>query len=209
MYRLLMLLPFIAALPACDRFSDVLLEAEPAAVATSIAFPDSISGESVYLLDGAWTDQSGAPASLRTFLGRPVVLTFVYTHCGAVCPMLVHEMKQIAQGLDPDVRPEVAYVLITLDPDRDTTEQLQKFAKAHGLAQPAWTLLRGSREEIRALAASVSVGYRPESGGQIAHASILTILDTRGEVVGQVPGSGRTDAAIQMLDSLLTTPTVR
>ncbi len=207
MNLLLPLLASLALLPACNAFHPAPAEAEAVpAPAAAVTLADGLSEESVYLLDAAWTDQANAPARLQSFLGRPVVMTFVYTHCSATCPMLVHEMKTIAKALDDAQRARVAFVLVTLDPDRDTPEQLQKFAKAHGLSQPQWTLLRGSREDIRALAASVSVGYRNESDGQIAHANLFTILNQKGEVAGQLPGSGRTDAAVELLESLLAAP---
>ena len=207
MKRFLPMLFGLVLLPACNRFSPAILEENVTGnVEEAVLISDALSGESVYLLDAPWTDQAGVPASLQAFLGRPVVLTFVYTRCGATCPMLVHNMKQIAKGLDPEARAQTAFVLVSLDPERDTPEQLQKFAKAHGLSQPEWTFLRGSREDIRALVASVSVGYRNQSDGQIAHANLLTILNQKGEVAGQVPGSGATQVAVRMLDSLVAAP---
>ncbi len=204
----LTLLLSVLLLAACDRSAPVLIE-RAAPVVPAVVLSDGLSDQSVYLLDAPWTDQSGEAASLQAFLGRPVVLTFVYTHCAATCPLLVHEMKTIAQRLDASVPSDVAYVLVTLDPERDTPEQLQKFAKAHGLSPAQWTLLRGSPESIRALAASISVGYRDQSDGQIAHANLLTILNKQGEVAAQVPGSGATDVAVQVLDSLQATPLSR
>lgn len=200
LYTLLALL----LLPACERASTAVFEqADGPEVVPAVILAEDLSPESLYQLDAAWTDQTGAAAQLQQLRGRPVVMTFVYTYCGATCPLLVHNMKLIGQALSPEAQAQTAFVLVSLDPERDTPEQLQKFARAHGLDRSAWTLLRGDLEDVRALAASVSVGFRNQSDGQIAHANLLTILNAEGEVVQQVPGSGATAEAAAVLDSLV------
>ena len=38
------------------------------------------------------TDQFGQPVSLSQFRGHPVIVTFLYTHCPDVCPLIADKL---------------------------------------------------------------------------------------------------------------------
>lgn len=72
---------------------------------------------------------SGESVSLRDDVDRPAFLTFVFTHCSSVCPVLVSTLRQIQiHGVQNDYADEVAFYPITFDPERDTAERLRAFA---------------------------------------------------------------------------------
>jgi protein SCO1/2 len=110
-----------------------------------------------------------------------------YTSCGYACPMLVQDMKKIASRL-PEGTP-ARYVLVSMDPERDTPEKLRAFRDAHGLGDD-WTLLTGTAEDVRTLAALLGIRYRPEESGAIAHSNVVTVLDRDGVVAVQQEGLG-------------------
>jgi protein SCO1 len=143
---------------------------------------------SVYWLDDAWTTQRNASVRLADFEGKPVVMAMVFTHCGYACPMIVRDMKRIGARLPADQNEDVQYVLVSLDPDRDTPEQMQRFASAHRLDPDQWTMLRGTKSQVRMLAAALGIRYRQESDGQFAHSNLVTILDASGEIALQQRG---------------------
>lgn len=166
---------------------------EPDAIAvspTEEAEPDyeDPTAESLFWLDGTWTDQKGNQVRLSDFEGRPVVMSMIFTNCGYACPMIVRDMKRIGAQLPEHQVQDVQYLLVTLDPDRDTPEMMQKFATAHRLDDGQWTLLRGSKSQVRMLAAALGIRYRQESDGQFAHSNLVTILDTAGEIAHQQRG---------------------
>src|SRR6266705_3576955 len=49
-------------------------------------------------------DQLGKPISLSQFKGKPVVLTFLYTHCPDVCPLTADKLHVAMQNLDNDAQ---------------------------------------------------------------------------------------------------------
>jgi protein SCO1/2 len=162
------------------------------------------SDESLYLFDALWTDQEGRRVRLVSLGGRPIVLAMVFTHCAYACPLTVHDMKRIGAGLSEDLRDEVRYVLVSLDPERDTPPALRRFAGAYGLDDGRWTLLRGTSDDVRMLAALLGVRYRKQSDGQFAHTNLITILNRRGEVVHRQKGLGAgSDAPVGVLETLL------
>lgn len=146
------------------------------------------SDASLYQLAATWTNQDGDRIALDALHGQPVVLSMVFTNCTYACPMIVRDMKRIGAALPEEQRNEVQYVLVSLDPERDTPAALQRFATAHGLDSAAWTLLRGSARDVRLLAALLGIRYKQEADGQFSHTNLITILNPEGEIVFQQEG---------------------
>ena len=155
---------------------------EPAPPAFDFDAP--LSDASIYQHDAVWETDAETTATLADLRGQPVALAMVYADCGTACPMIVHDMKQIgkAAGEVP-----LRYVLVTLDPERDTPEHLRNFRGMHQLGDD-WTMLRGSDDAIQTLAALLGVRYRPDVDGSIAHSNLITLLDAGGEIVAQQEG---------------------
>src|SRR2546426_5009810 len=76
------------------------------------------------------TDQFGKPISLSQFKGKPVVLTFLYTHCPDVCPLTAEKLHTVMQSLSSDAS-RVAVLAVSIDPKGDTTESVLNFSKVH------------------------------------------------------------------------------
>lgn len=167
--------------------------------------PDPVTDTSLYQMTGTWTDQSGADVRLANFAGRPVVISMVFTRCAYACPLLVADMKRIGAELGGEHNENVRYVLVSLDPDRDEPESLRHFARAHGLDAGQWTLLTGTHQHVRMLAALLGVRYRSQEDGQIAHTSLITVLNAAGEVVHRQKGLGADETAtVAALRSVIT-----
>ena len=75
--------------------------------------------------DFALTSQDGAEVTLGDFRGKVVAVAFIYTSCPDVCPMLTDKMARVQDELGPDFGTEIAFVSITVDPERDTPEVLK------------------------------------------------------------------------------------
>jgi protein SCO1/2 len=177
MTRLVLLLP-VLALAACQS-------AAPPAPGGDAPLSDA----SVYHVDVEWGTDAGETVTLADLRGTPVALAMVYADCGTACPRIVHDMKQIGEAAGVPLR----YVLVTLDPERDTPETLRAFRAMHGMGDD-WTMLRGTDDDVRTLAAVLGVRYRADPNGTIAHSNLITLLDAGGDVVARQEGLG-TDPA--------------
>ncbi len=177
MPRLVLLALAAATLAACQS------AAPPA------ASDGPLSDASVYQVDATWETDAGQAVTLADLRGTPVALALVYADCGTACPMIVHDMKQMGAAAGVPLR----YVLVTLDPARDTPEHLRAFRAMHGLGDD-WTLLRGAPDDVQTLAAVLGVRYRADPDGTIAHSNLITLLDAGGDVVARQEGLG-TDPA--------------
>lgn len=154
---------------------------------------------SLYGVPSAWQTDTGEPAALADLRGRPVLVAMVYAQCGTACPFLVRDMTRIGEAAGVD---GLRYVLVSLDPERDSPEQLRAFRDAHHLGDE-WTLLRGEADDVQTLAALLSVRYRMDADGTIAHTNRITLLDADGVIVTRQDGLGTDpDPAADALRSL-------
>jgi protein SCO1/2 len=158
---------------------------------------DAVTGEapladrSVYQLDGVWTDAHGQPFRLLQLRGKPVLALLFYGTCQSACPILVRDLQRVDALLPPADRQAVQYLLVSFDPAVDTPERLSAYAKEHGLEDGRWTLLNGTPEQVRALAAVLGVRYRATGDGQFSHTQRISLLDREGVQVERFDGLDR------------------
>jgi protein SCO1/2 len=167
------------------------------------AAPARADGYSLYDLPSAWRDQRGDVVRLPALAGKVRVVAMVYTSCQATCPLIVADLKRVERMLPPDRRDDVGFVLVSLDPERDTPGRLAEWAERTGLDPARWTLLSGDDEAVRELAATLDVRYQPQPDGELAHTNGLTVLDRAGGVAHRQLGLGDTDPTTRAVRSLL------
>ncbi len=184
MRPLLLALASVLALSACARRDT----ASPAAVTTSVEPAEE--RVSLYDLPSSWRDQRGATVHLDTLAGRVRVLAMVYTSCHATCPLIVADLKRIEASLPAARRDAVGFVLVSLDPERDTPGRLAEWAAATRLDPARWTLLNGDGDAVRELAAAIGVRYQAQGPDALAHSNVITVLDADGAIVHQQLGLG-------------------
>ncbi len=63
------------------------------------------------------TDQAGQPISLAQFKGKPVVLTFFYTHCPDACPLTAEKLHQTMVDLGSNAQ-KVGVIAVSVENSR-------------------------------------------------------------------------------------------
>lgn len=136
-------------------------------------------------------DQHGRVVSLSDLRGKAVALTFIYTHCPDVCPLIADNMGHVYRQLG-NVANGVALVAISVDPKGDTPEAIQQFLKNHRV-EGALTYLHGSFAQLRPVWAHYYVGSEAkevkeaaaafkQTPEQVGHTAIVYVLDPRGQI---------------------------
>ena len=92
-------------------------------------------------------DQHGDPFRLSEQRGKVVLLAFGYTHCPDVCPATLAQFKQIKEGLG-DQAGRAQFVLVTVDPERDTPEQMKAYLEKF---DPQFIGLTGARADLESI----------------------------------------------------------
>ncbi len=151
---------------------------------------DALPGDSVYLLDDAFSDQAGKPFKLADRRGRPQLVAMFYTSCRYICPLIVDSAKGVEHALSPAERARLGVLLVSLDPARDDTAALASVARKRKLDPARWTLARTDAGAVRRVAALLGVRYRALADGEFNHTSALVLLDAEGRVLARTERLG-------------------
>lgn len=106
-----------------------------------------------------------------------------YATCEGVCRVTQRDMKDIEASLSLQARQRVGFVLVTLDPARDTVAALRSYRRASDLSQNRWMLLRGDADSTSRLASLLGVAAGQDRLGRFIHSSELVILDKTGRIL--------------------------
>ena len=136
------------------------------------AFAGSVMPEGVRAPAFSLENQDGEPISMRDFRGRPVAVTFLYTHCEESCPPQAQQIKGALDQLGHDI-PALA---IAVDPERDTPESAQQFLTEQRMTGRMDFVL-GSREELKPLWEGYAI--QPQTA-KVEHQARITLIDARG-----------------------------
>jgi len=117
-------------------------------------------------------DQDGREVSDRSLLGRPAVITFLYTHCHDTCPITAQQVK----GALDDLHSPVSAVAFSVDPANDTERSAQSFLAKVGMTGRMRFLL-GTRSDLLPLWRAFAI--RPQLP-HAEHQARLVLVDARG-----------------------------
>jgi protein SCO1/2 len=120
----------------------------------------------------------GRPFSISSMRGRAVFVTFVYTHCPDVCPLIVSELAAAQRALGAQAG-RARFVAVTIDPRRDTPAAVRAFLAARGAIGRVQFLL-GSHAALARVWKAWHVTILPGGDATLAHSSVVYGLDARG-----------------------------
>ena len=147
-------------------------------------FEGAVMPRGVRAPDFSLRDQDGDPVSMRGLRGRPVVVTFLYTHCEDTCPLQAQTVRGALDLLGHDV-PALA---VAVDPPNDTQASARAFlSKQRVIGRMRFVL--GSRELLKPLWDGFHI--RPQEVTE-EHQSRFTLVDARGYQRVGYPGFAAT-----------------
>ena len=89
-------------------------------------------------------DQQGKTFTSQTYLkGKFYVVSFFFSRCGTICPVITRNQKQIQEAFKG--QPDVHLVSISIDPKYDTPNVLEKYAADLGANPTQWAFLTGEK----------------------------------------------------------------
>lgn len=154
---------------------------------------DELPPDSLYHLEVPLEAASGELLELDAFRGRPVLVSLFYARCPHTCPMLISALERVDAALDDDERAALRVLLVSLTPERDTPDVLREVIAKRGIDEARWSLTRPRPEDLRALAAALSIRYRALPDGSVNHTGALVLLDREGRVAARTTSLLATD----------------
>ncbi len=133
----------------------------------------------------ALTNQFGEPVTLADLRGKVVVLTFLYSTCPDFCPLITSKMAQVRDEFD-DRSSELAFVAISVDPERDGVFAIRRYLQERGLERKL-TYLTGDAAALRPVWREYAIGVtkgKPVGGNnavyEVGHSDALYLIDKAG-----------------------------
>jgi protein SCO1/2 len=107
-----------------------------------------------------------------------VILTFLYTYCPDVCPVIAGNLNAALRSA-PARRAGLRVLVVSVDPKRDTPTAVRRYARRHRLL-PAFHWLLGSRAQLQRVWRSYKVAVLPGPKGTITHSTFQLLIDPQG-----------------------------
>jgi protein SCO1/2 len=137
--------------------------------------------------------RSGAGFDTASLAGKPYMVTFLYTHCPDVCPLIGAELQQMLSQLGPAAK-RTAVVALSVDPTGDTPAAVKDWLRVH--REPAnFRYLIGDEGELRPYWNAWHVGPQIPGDPDSSHSAAIYLVGADGNLKGlisagqQIPSS--------------------
>lgn len=130
-------------------------------------------------------DHSGQAFNAVNLIGKWTLLFFGFTHCPDICPTTMAAAAKMYEGLEPEDKEQLQVVLISLDPERDTTEKLSQYVPYFN---PDFIGATGNQYVLLKLATELNVAFNKVQleGGDytIDHGANMVLINPYGHYHG-------------------------
>ncbi|MGE3533662.1 MAG: SCO family protein [Parachlamydiales bacterium] len=123
-------------------------------------------------------NQENKIVSLEQFKGKPVLITFAFAHCQSMCPMVIEKSKQALKDF-----PKLPFLIVTLDPWRDTPSSLPTLKTNWKLDDHAHVLSAHKVETVINTVKAFKVPFeRNTKSGEVTHPGLIFLIDSDGRI---------------------------
>jgi protein SCO1/2 len=151
------------------------------------------------------TDHTGRRVTAETYKGKVLVVFFGFTHCPDICPSGLQVVSAALDKLGPKAE-DVVPLFVTLDPERDTPQQLALYLKSF---HPRLVGLTGTAEETAAAARAYRVYFRKVADEKeptqytLDHTSIVYVMGRDGRYVSHATHATPVDRLAEQIAKAL------
>ena len=179
---------------------------------SAFIFPQPIN-----VTDVPFLNEEGQTVGKSENVGKWSFLFFGYTFCPDVCPTTLAVMQQMWIKLSPAMQSQTQVVLVSVDVDRDTPEQLKTYMDYFDSNFTAFT---GKPASLRSFAAQLNAVYakveRKNAQGEVDqelgylmdHSANITILDPNGNYFGFIRPPFTPKKMLKIVTAIQTRPGV-
>lgn len=165
-------------------------------------------GNSIFQLSGDWLTSEGKKVKLDDLSGKVTALSMVYTNCQYACPMIIEEFNKLKTKLNSGKHSkklsQVRFVLLSMDPERDTPSVIKAYMKKRNLDPELWSFYTAPNNKIvQELAVVLGLSIK-KIGQDYSHSNTITILDQKGVVSFVKQSLGKqVDETVDSIEKLL------
>ncbi len=121
----------------------------------------------------------------QALTGKWNLIFFGFTYCPDICPTTLAQLKLFYQELEPEVQLDTQVWLASVDPARDTPEQLRSYLE---FFHPAFRGITGDFLEIHRFATALNIPFAKVPGGgndyMVDHSANIALVNPQGHSLG-------------------------
>ncbi len=141
------------------------------------------------------------PVSLSDYAGQYIFLYFGYTFCPDICPATLSNLAAVRKALGDDAH-KVQVIMVSVDPQRDTPEVLEKYVTHF---DPTFIGMTGTKEEIDAAGEPLGIFYEIHEGSTatgylVDHTARSFLIDPEGNARVAYPHDAPRDGILADLE---------
>lgn len=91
----------------------------------------------------------GEPVNIDSYRGKAVLVTFLYTNCPDVCPLITSQLRVAQNLMSPATRSKLQIIAVSVDPKGDTPKAVAAFLARHGMTGRMQYLIGSAGELAR------------------------------------------------------------
>lgn len=125
----------------------------------------------------------GERVNIAQYRGKAVLVTFLYTHCPDVCPIIASNLGVALNMLGPAKASKVQVIAVSVDPRGDTPTAVASFLQRHGVVGRMQYLI-GSPKELVAVWKAWGVGAEADAQQPqlVNHSGLVYGISAKGKV---------------------------
>ena len=138
---------------------------------------------------GEVSDLTTKPFAFKAATNEVLVVYFGYTNCPDLCPTTLYAVKSAKKKIGDDLAARVDLAMVTVDPERDTSEKLPKYLASfsdrfHAIVPATDSELRKAEDAFQVTS---SVTKKSDGTVEVAHSATAYVVDDTGRVVVEWP----------------------
>ena len=134
-------------------------------------------------------DHNNQPFTKENLKGKWTLAYFGYTFCPDICPTTLAQVNQMTKLLkkdNSDLASRMGYIMVTVDPRRDTPEKLKGYVPHFN---PDFVGITGGMKNIHNLTVQMNIPYTPVLDPEdeyylVDHGANLVIINPQGDYQG-------------------------
>jgi len=155
-------------------------------------------------------NHQGKPFTKQQFMGIWSIVFFGYTHCPDICPTTMTDLAKVVKKLPAAIQKQIQVVFISVDPARDTQQQLAEYIP---FFHPDFIGLTGQEKQLERLSSDLGAMYMKvptEDSYAMSHSNSVFLIDPKGRRYGilnrTMKGLVNVPSVIKDLESILASP---
>lgn len=134
------------------------------------------------------TDASGRGLKLHDLLGKPLVISLIFTSCYQTCPVTTRHLSSVIEKAREALgHDKFSVAVLGFDAQADSPQAMKYFGKKQGIENANWHLLSADSKTIKDFTKELGFLFFTSPSG-FDHMVQATVIDAKGVVYRQVYG---------------------